>query len=312
MYVCRQLFHQHYKRNMIIYEAQCKNRFLEDQPNIENILKKKVAETVHEEPSENEVLSWRSSLSVMAEVMRSDSIPDDVGIFLEYNIPTTDNRVDFIITGKDEADKENVILIELKQWQHVNKTNKDGIVETRYEEGMKETPHPSYQVFTYAYLLYSNMKAVQEEKVHLKLAAYLHNCEDRNAVMDKFYAKYLEHTKVFCREDQQKLIDFIAANVKKGDRGKGIHEIENGEIRPSKSLADSISGMVRGNREFMMIDSQKVVYENVLAMHETYLRTDKKQIMIVKGGPGTGKSVIGINLLCESTRRRWNAKYVTL
>ncbi len=296
---------------MIIYEAQNKQTFLADQPFIEEKLKARISEAIQEDPSQNEVISWKNSIAAMADVIKHKSIPEDVGIFLEYNIPTTDNRVDFIITGLDDEDKETVILIELKQWKHVNKTDKDGIVETWYEEGMKETIHPSYQVFTYAYLLYSNMKPVQDQSVKLRLAAYLHNCVDKSIVRDCFYGKYLQHAEVFCKDDEQELIDFIVANIKKGDRGKGLYEIEQGEIRPSKALADSIAGMVEGNREFMMIDSQKVVYENILAMYAKYERTGKKQIMIVTGGPGTGKSVIGINLLCEATRRRWNAKYVT-
>lgn len=296
---------------MIIYEAQSKDRFLEDQPNIEILLKKKMSESIHEKPSDNEVFSWKNSLAIMADIVRSDKIPNDVGIFLEYNIPTTDNRVDFIITGKDDGDRNNVVLIELKQWQHVKKTSKDGIVETKYNDGLKETLHPSYQVFSYAYLLYSNIEPVQKKNVMLKLAAFLHNCEDSAVIHDSFYSKYLKHAEAFCIDDRQKLIDFIAANVKKGDRGKGLYEIEHGNIRPSKSLADSLCGMVKGNREFMMIDSQKLTYENVLTMHDRFKTTGMKQVMIVKGGPGTGKSVIGINLLCEATRRGWIAKYVT-
>lgn len=296
---------------MIIYEAQSKDRFLEDQPNIEILLKKKMSESIHEKPSDNEVFSWKNSLAVMADIVRSDKIPNDVGIFLEYNIPTTDNRVDFIITGKDDGDRNNVVLIELKQWQHVKKTSKDGIVETKYNDGLKETLHPSYQVFSYAYLLFSNIEPVQKKNVMLKLAAFLHNCEDSAVIHDSFYSKYLKHAEAFCIDDRQKLIDFIAANVKKGDRGKGLYEIEHGNIRPSKSLADSLCGMVKGNREFMMIDSQKLTYENVLTMHDRFKTTGMKQVMIVKGGPGTGKSVIGINLLCEATRRGWIAKYVT-
>ena len=122
---------------MIIYEAQNKQTFLADQPFIEEKLKARISEAIQEDPSQNEVISWKNSIAAMADVIRHKSIPEDVGIFLEYNIPTTDNRVDFIITGLDDEDKETVILIELKQWKHVNKTDKDGIVETWYEEGKR-------------------------------------------------------------------------------------------------------------------------------------------------------------------------------
>lgn len=83
---------------MIIYEAQNKQTFLADQPFIEEKLKARISEAIQEDPSQNEVISWKNSIAAMADVIRHKSIPEDVGIFLEYNIPTTDNRVDFIIT----------------------------------------------------------------------------------------------------------------------------------------------------------------------------------------------------------------------
>ena len=42
--------------------------------------------------------------------------------------------------------------------------------------------------------------------------------------------------------------------------------IENGRIRPSKSLQDCISSMLDGNQEFTMLDTQKVGYEEILYM----------------------------------------------
>ena len=36
-----------------------------------------------------------------------------------------------------------------------------------------------------------------------------------------------------------------------------------------------------------------------------------KQVLIVKGGPGTGKSVISLNALASLTKERLNVKYVT-
>ncbi|MCX8545265.1 DNA/RNA helicase domain-containing protein, partial [Klebsiella variicola] len=73
-------------------------------------------------------------------------------------------------------------------------------------------------------------------------------------------------------------------------------------VRPSKMLADSVAGMLRGNKEFVLIDDQKLVYENCLA-RATQASDTRKQVVIVKGGPGTGKSVVAINLLVELTKR---------
>lgn len=87
--------------------------------------------------------------------------------------------------------------------------------------------------------------------------------------------------------------------------------IENGKIRPSKSLQDALSSMLQGNEEFIMIDDQKIVYETALEMARKSYRDGNKRVLIVKGGPGTGKSVLEINLLVKLTTENMVCSYVT-
>jgi len=89
-----------------------------------------------------------------------------------------------------------------------------------------------------------------------------------------------------------------------------LYRIENGKIKPSKMLADSITKMIKGNQEFVMIDDQKVVYENAIALAK-HASEKNKQVLIVKGGPGTGKSVVAINLLVELTKLQKFTQYVS-
>ena len=98
-------------------------------------------------------------------------------------------------------------------------------------------------------------------------------------------------------------------HVKHGDSRNALYAIENGRIKPSKMLADSVKGMLQGRTEFLMIDDQKVVYETALAAdHDS---EHQKQVVIVQGGPGTGKSVVAVNLLAKLIGRQRNARYVS-
>lgn len=83
------------------------------------------------------------------------------------------------------------------------------------------------------------------------------------------------------------------------------------KIRPSKSLQDALSSMLQGNEEFIMIDDQKLVYETALEMARKSYRDGNKRVLIVKGGPGTGKSVLAINLLVKLTNENMVCSYVT-
>lgn len=295
---------------MIIYSGN-KSDFISQHSTIPETLRNSIMEKLGEETSDNEYRSWQNSLTFMKNIVDTPSIPNDAGIALEYNIPITNNRIDFIITGTSDDGKSQIIIVELKQWSHVQKTDMDGIVITRYEEGLKETTHPSYQAACYASLLYDYKKAVQDRDVLLHPCAYLHNCEDDTVIKDDFYGTYTRKAPVFCKSDTDSLRNFITSFIRKGDGLNGLFTIENSEIRPSKNLMDSVSSMMRGNNEFKMIDTQKVAYQKILKAFERYTKTGTKQVVIVEGGPGTGKSVIAVHLLRKVVTMDKMAAYIT-
>ncbi len=298
---------------MIVYSTT-KRGFLSDAAdNIEDKIRACVREklNIDVKPGSGEYESWKNSLgNAMYHVMNSAKIPDDAGVAVEYSIPRTRNRIDFLITGQDDEGKEKVVIVELKQWTDIQLTEKDAMVLTRLKQGLGEHLHPSYQAWSYSTLLYGFNATVYEEKIDLKPCAYLHNCVDESVIKDTFYSDYLQKAPAFCKGDKERLRDFIAQFVKHGDEKNTLYRIDNGEIRPSKDLADSLASMIKGNSEFVMIDEQKIVYETALALAKKSSK-ENKNILIVEGGPGTGKSVVAINLLVEITKLGLNTQYVT-
>lgn len=95
------------------------------------------------------------------------------------------------------------------------------------------------------------------------------------------------------------------------DNKELLYQIDNGKIKPSKSLQDSIKSMIEGNQEFIMLDDQKVVYEEILSIANKCMTDQKKRTVIVKGGPGTGKTVVAINLLSKLTQEGYFAQYTS-
>ena len=296
---------------MLVYTSD-KNHFQNDvlSNDIENIILDNYKEKTGRNTAKSEIASWKNSLTEMFKVLSDSSIPDDAGIAIEYHIPQSSKRVDFIITGLDDYKNDSVVLIELKQWDSVKMTDKDGIVVTRLKGGEVETAHPSYQVWSYKRLLENFNETVEEEKILLNPCAYLHNYKDDGIISNVFYKEYLEKAPIFLRPDTLKLREFIKKNIKYGDKNKIMYRIDNGRIRPSKSLADQLVGMISGNNHFVMIDEQKIVYENAVRISKTATES-KKKVLIVKGGPGTGKSVVAVNLLVELTKQKLSVKYIT-
>ena len=296
---------------MIVYKTN-KNGFLNDVANgcIEDIIKESLKQKLNKNVGNNEYISWKNSLGSMYHVINSELIPNNSGIAIEYSIPRTKNRIDFIITGQDENFKDKVIIIELKQWTDIQMTDKDAMVLTRFQHGLSEELHPSYQAWSYSSLLLGFNATVYNENIGLEPCAYLHNHIDNDIVKNSFYEDYLKKAPVFCKGEKEKLQNFISKFIKHGDKTDIMYRIDNGEIRPSKNLADSMVSMIKGNQEFVMIDEQKIVYETALSFAKKSSK-DNKNVLIVEGGPGTGKSVVAINLLVAITKLGLNTQYVT-
>ncbi len=262
--------------------------------------------------SRQEVRSWKESLLAMAKVLNDESIPDTCGVAVEYGIPQTSKRIDVLISGKDATDRSNLLIVELKQWETAKRTSMDAVVRTRFSRGEADTSHPSYQSWSYAELLRNFNETVHAEELPLQPCAYLHNCRDGHDLLDPFYAYYTELAPLFMAGDpeRERLRQFIARHVRHGDRGELIYRIENGRIRPSRRLIDALTGMMAGKREFVLIDDQKVVFETALSCAVS-AQAGAKQVLIVDGGPGTGKSVVAVNLLATLIARGLNARYVS-
>ena len=258
--------------------------------------------------------SWTNSMQYMRTVLEDSDIPDDCGVAIEFTIPTTSKRIDFILTGLNQFQEDSVVIIELKQWDSAEKVEgKDGIVKTYLGGGIRETTHPSYQAWSYASLIKNFNETVEEEEIGLYPCAFLHNYDfkENDPLTDEIYRPYFEEAPLYGQKDILKLRKFIKKYIKYGDNSDILYRIDNGKIRPSKRLQDTLYSMLRGNDEFVMIDEQKVAYELAIEMaRESYL-DDKKRVLIVEGGPGTGKSVVAINLLVDIMQDDMTSVYVT-
>lgn len=299
---------------MIIYQAT-KAQFLDDNDNrnIEDVIEREYVQRTKRYAQQGMFRSWQASLAAMAKVLRDNDIPDDIGVGVEFGIPQTAKSIDFILSGLAANDTPHAIIVELKQWSTSRISEKDGIIiANRGGRAEREGAHPSYQAWSYAALLTGFNEAVHESNTELRPCAYLHNYKDDGVIRNEHYAAYLDKAPVFLHGEVElaRLRDFIKEHVRKGDNGELLYRIENGRIRPSKMLADSVAGMLKGNREFVLVDDQKVVYETCLAK-AAMASSSRKQVIIVQGGPGTGKSVVAINLLVQLTKRVQNTRYVS-
>ena len=298
---------------MIVYSAT-KQHFLRDNNDreIDEVIRSSFTRTTGHRVSENEQRSWRESLGYMARVLVDDAIPSDAGIAIEYHIPLSAKRLDMLIAGHAADDRRSAVIVELKQWDEAQVTPKDAIVRTYVGGGVREAVHPSYQAWSYAELMKSFNAAVYEGDIGIWPCAYLHNYLRDGAIDSDHYDRYTSLAPLFLKGEGERtrLRHFIRQHIHRGDGLRVIDEIEASPIRPSKELADSVARLLKGNRAFVLIDDQKTIFEaaKAAAIRAT---PEAPQVVIIEGGPGTGKSVVAINLLSDLLVAGRVGKYVS-
>ncbi len=260
-----------------------------------------------------EYRSWSNSLARLSLLLNHDSINQDVKIAIEYQIPFTAKRVDFLITGLDDNNKKNAVIIELKQWEQCTATAKEDVVLTFLAGTEREVTHPSYQAYSYAKAIECFNKTVRDEDIKLYPCAFLHNYkkEYNDQINNPIYSTAISLAPLFLEYDSVKLQYFIKKYVTKPDNGQILYQIDNGKIKPSVSLQDAISSLMNHNEVFTLLDEQKVAYSTIMELISKVIDKDEKHTVIIKGGPGTGKSVIAMHLLERITSLGFNVNYIT-
>lgn len=258
--------------------------------------------------NDKEDSSWINSMEFMGKIIRRSNISNDCGVMIEFGLPSTSKRIDFIVSGKDGEGKKNFIIIELKQWKEAQSTTAKDLVLTKYYGGNYST-HPSYQASSYKGFLSDYNENVYNSTLTPFSCAYLHNYQEKKPepLKDDIYKDTIVDSPIYFKDDYEKLEAFIKQHVGFGNGKDILYEIEKGNIRPSKKLIDHVAGLLKGNKEFHLLEEQKITYEIALEISK---KPTKKTVVLINGGPGTGKSVISMSLLGSLLKCNQNVVFV--
>lgn len=289
---------------MIVYKAT-KKEFLEDFRK-EKIVKKITQKYIKSiaKPNYGIINSWNGSIPYLYLLLEDENIPDDCGISIEHTIPNIDTkkRIDVMITGKNK-NKENVaIIIELKQWSKVEQpADRVGYIVTSNIKDKVIRVHPSFQAYSYMYFLKTYNSAFTTNNIKLYSCAFLHNYEliENDPLFDNKYKNFIKKSPLFLRGDIQKLRKFITEKIWQGDECETINIIDDSTVSITGLFNSKTFDIMKNAKEMELIDEQEIVYEKALEMAKKTMEDNKKRVFIVKGGPGTGKSILAIKILAD-------------
>jgi DUF2075 family protein len=255
----------------------------------------------------SEFSSWQNSLMALAMQIRYSNLLNN-GILLEMQLPRSSSRLDALITGKSASGSANAVLIELKQWTSVQDCDLNESVVTFLGGKNRTVPHPSIQASTYAEYLADNHSAFQGEgAIALYPCTWLHNLTSKSSpIYDRKFSKILKSAPLFAAFDADRMAAFLRSHIEVGDNAELIHPIIESKYQVSKHLLDHVAEAI-DSKGYTLLDDQIVALDTILSMASTA----EKTVILISGGPGTGKSLIALRALGELSRRSLNAQYVT-
>ncbi|MDR9391395.1 MAG: DUF2075 domain-containing protein [Trueperaceae bacterium] len=263
-------------------------------------------------PPRSEVQSWQNSLRSMSWVLEKADLTDH-GVLLEHQLPMTSKRLDCLVTGRDADARDQAVVVELKQWSEAGPSEAEGCVTTFLGGRVRDVLHPSVQVGQYAQYLEDYREAFTQGDVRLSACAYLHNLPfdpDDELFADR-HRGARERYPVFTADASGDLVDYLAGRMAAGHGEEVLQRVVRSPSRPSKKLLSHTAEMVQGQTSFVLLDEQLVVFERVLAEARKATRRAGKSVVLVRGGPGTGKSVVALHLVGRLAGEGFDAQHAT-
>jgi DUF2075 family protein len=263
-------------------------------------------------PSPGEVRSWQNSLTKMSMVIQYAALMNH-GIILEYKLPLSSRRLDCMVTGLSDDEKPNAVIIELKQWDTVSFSEIQDCVVTYVGKGLRDVLHPSRQVGNYQEFLENCHTAFTSEEVGLASCSYLHNLQydPQNELFNSRHSSILELYPLFAADQVDEFAGYLKRYVGKGDGQEVLSTVLESKYKVSKKLLDHTSAIIKREKTYVLLDEQQVVFNAVLDTARKGFHEKTKVVLLIKGGPGTGKSVIALNLVAELSGLGYNAQHAT-
>src|SRR5450759_1290877 len=248
---------------------------------------------IYGRPSEAEVRSWTKSLSTLARVIEASGI--DCGVALELRLPSSSRRIDACLVAHDTDGQPHVVIIELKQWE----TAAPSMAPDDVVVALQERLHPSVQVSAYADYLKASHSAFTENNYRLSACAYLHNMSaaESESIRGLRYKGSITDAPLFTKGDEEALSDYFLARLSGGKGQDLLPTLIYGCHSPSKKFIDGVAKELNGSPVWTLLDEQRVAFNLVRGYVHQAREANSKAVIVVVGGPGTGKSVIAVHLL---------------
>ncbi|WP_310964912.1 DNA/RNA helicase domain-containing protein [Nocardioides terrisoli] len=259
-------------------------------------------------PAPAEQRSWERSLTVLADDLHDAGL-GEVEVLVEYQLPLTSKRADAILCGTHPVTGgPSYVVVELKQWSRALLLDgSDDLVEF---EGQGTRLHPVEQVRGYCRYLTDYVATLSQDPEQIAGVAYLHNATDQD-VAALWLMPEDDQGRLFTGQRRGQFHDYLRSRLAPASGVDAADLLLGSAVKPSKQLLTLAADEVQRREQFVLLDQQQAAYSMVMRAVERARTANTKEVVVITGGPGSGKSVIALSLLGELSRQGRSVLHAT-
>lgn len=264
-------------------------------------------------PGDSEINSWKENGNALSSLFKEAELPNNVVVAFEYQAPVG-GRVDCILFGQDSDKKNNVLLIELKGWKKAVLSYDNKLINTFTGGTNKDVLHPSHQAEQYLRQFTDFIELFSNKNYHIRSIAYCYNyVENDNSpvLLNDSFDSVRKDSHLFLKNDYSNLAKALKSFFSNGKGQDIINELTRYQPFPTGKLLDSAANIIIDKDNFHLYGDQSVTYDKILYVVKDSLTNKKKSVIVVKGGPGTGKTLIALKLIAALAKLKKSTMYAT-
>lgn len=251
---------------------------------------------------DSEYISWNRSIPYIVKTVVKAGL-ENLDMAFELPTPLGDYiDVAIIGTGKTQSKKDKLLIIELKQWSVVSGTGDSDYVKIPIGKNeMDDRRHPVSQICEYREHMLKNHHGIyKNDHVAIDAIAYLHNLKDKEALFREEYNIWKNYEeKVYIEGEEEKLIQYLQETFINQKNNELCDIVKDCGYIMGKAGFAGLRDVLQGEENTTMIKDQMSVVDYVRRCLKQQKENAHPQIIIISGGAGTGKTIVGMHFIYD-------------
>lgn len=256
--------------------------------------------------SDREYVSWKNSLPIFLDCLMAAGL-DDVYVVFEMKTPISNKAMDVLVLGYSDSHENRVLIVELKQWSNIYTKKVFDPNKVYIPEAKESRRHPFKQLNLYVNNLKNHHFGIQSEinngcRIVFGKLAYLHNCDNADALKRDQYAKWEKFDGCAFgkgNKEKQKLIRVLQNSFISESNDFLLDTINNYEAVMGDEGLAGLKKAYSSEASLKMKEDQQDIVNYIIEHLKNQKDNPHKEIVVVSGGPGTGKTIVGIRFILE-------------